>query len=361
MAIKTDEKKSPQMKKAFSESKELFRLPKVGEKIEGNVLSIGTNNLLIDIGPVGAGIVMARELNDGLGTAQGLKIGDKITATVLEQENEDGYVELSLREASYDKVWQNLKDNMKNGNILTTKILDANRGGLIVEINGIFGFLPVSHLTRQHYPRVKNGDRDKILSILRNYINQMFKVKIIDIDKKGEKLILSEKAVEEDKTKECISKFKVGDIVDGVVKGIVDFGAFVGFSDDLEGLIHISELDWKLIDDPNDVIKVGEKVKVKIIDITGSKISLSLRALQKDPWEKAGDKYKVGQKVEGKITKINQFGAFVQLDEYVHGLVHVSEIKKDEKKGELLEVNKKYKFKILSFEPKEHRLGLALT
>lgn len=360
MEIKTEDEKSSQMKKIFNDSKDFFRLPKIGEKIEGKVLSIGSNNLLLDIGPVGTGIIIAKELHDGLGTLENLKVGDKITATVLEQENEDGYVELSLREASYEKVWQGLKEKMRKGEVISTKILEANRGGLIMEINGVFGFLPVSHLTSQHYPRVKDGDRNKILSILNNYINQTFKVKIIDANQEQENLILSEKAVEADKVKEMIEKFKLGDIIEGKVKGIVDFGAFVEFDDGLEGLVHISELAWRLVDDPREVVKVEEKVKAKIIGIDGKKISLSLKALQKDPWEKSDDKYKIGQTVDGKVTKINQFGAFVQLDEYIHGLVHISELKKNNEKDKFIEEGKKYKFKILSFEPKEHRLGLCL-
>jgi len=362
MKINVENKKISEMKKAFNGFKDFFRLPRVGEKIEGKVLSISSNSILLDISPVGTGIILARELYDGLGTSENLKIGDKVTATVLEQENENGYVELSLKEASYEKVWQDLKEKMKGKKVIPTKILEANRGGLMAEINGVIGFLPVSCLSPHHYPRVKNGDKEKILSILNGYVNQIFKVEIIDIDQEQEKLILSEKP---DKTDEIdnIEKFKLGDVIEGEVKDIVDFGAFVEFGDNLEGLIHISELGWQIVDNPNDIVKVGEKVKAKIIGIDKRKISLSLKALQEDPWKKAAEKYKVGQIIDGQVTKINQFGAFVQLDKYIHGLVHISELKKykEKNKNKLIEETKKYKFKILSFEPKEHRLGLSLV
>lgn len=365
----TNKKKSPKIEKTSKEyaeskksmdellkkSKDQTRIPKVGDLLDGTVLEIGNNAVYLDIGPTKTGIIIGIELHDGLGTFEKLKIGDKITAKVINEETETGYVELSLKEASFEKVWEKLNDLMKSGEIITTKIKEANRGGMIIEIMGVKGFLPVSQLSTSHYPRVEDGDKNKILSILQKYINQNFNVKVIDVNKDEEKLIVSERATEIEQELARISKIKVGDEVEGEISGVVDFGAFVKFNG-LEGLVHISELAWQLIENPRDIVKVGQKVKAKIIGIDGNRISLSIKALKQDPWEKISEKYKVGDSVDGEITKINPFGAFVQLDKDIHGLVHISEITKTKKE---LEIGKSYKFKIISIESREHRLGLT--
>jgi len=204
-------------------------------------------------------------------------------------------------------------------------------------------------------------------------ISQELEVCIIDADRDSEKLIVSEKATQKEKDREAISGLKVGDVIDGEVSGVVDFGAFIKFSlpekedsseeGKLEGLVHISELAWQLIENPRDIIKVGNKIKAKIIGIDNDKISLSIRALEKDPWSDIEDKYKVGDIVKGKINKINHFGAFVYLDSDIHGLAHISEMTEmfpGKKIEELIKVGESYDWKILSIESKEHRMGLAL-
>ncbi len=362
---KKNESMKEQMKEMLAKAKALPRIPKVGDIVEGKVIEIGRTMVFLDLGPIGTGVVIGKELEDGLGTFKNLKVGDKISATVLDLENEEGYVELSFREASFEKVWDDLFQKMEKGEILTTKILEANKGGLMVEINGIVGFLPVSQLTFEHYPRVEGGDKEKILGILKKYIGQYFKTKIIDLDREEEKLIVSEKQAQINSEEKTIAQLKVGDIVEGKVSGLANFGVFVRFKFkevELEGLVHISELAWHLVEDPKDIVKVGDKVKVKIIGIDGTRLSLSLKALQDDLWKSTVQKYKEGQKIKGEVVKITPYGAIVKIDEHIHGLVHISKFNQEQKKLEnFLEVGKNYHFKILTIKSEEHKLELDLV
>lgn len=326
--------------------------------MEGTVINIGTNAVYVDLGAFGTGVIWSPELDYGSESRKKIKIGDKVHAIVLDLENEDGYAELSLKQASKEQVWIDIKGKMEKGDIVAAKIMDANKGGLIVEVGGVTGFLPVSQLALAHYPRVEGGDKNKILSKLKEYIGQEFSVKIINIAEEEEQIVVSEKAALY--SKELFKDLKAGEIIEGEVSGVVDFGAFVKFGNNLEGLVHISELAWQLIDDPREVIKVGDKVKAKVVSIDDDRISLSIKALQEDPWKEADKKYKVGDEVKGEVTKINHFGAFVQLDKDIHGLVHISEMQKDEEKKNI-EAGKSYQFKILSIEPKEHKLSLKLV
>lgn len=338
------------------------KFPKKGELVKGTVINIGKNEILLDINGLTSGLVRGKELEDESGDHTALKVGDEAYATVLEEENERGILELSFRQAGHQKAWENLEELKNEGTIITTKIVDANKGGLMCKVGGVMGFMPVSQLTTEHYPRVEGGDKNKILEILKSYINKEFEVKIIDVEEKENKLIVSERAAWEEQQKETISQFQVGQVVKGKITGVVDFGAFVEFGDNMEGLVHISEIAWQRIDNPRDYIKVGDEVQAKIIEIDGSKISLSIKALLDDPWKNVTAKYKIGQIVNGKVLKTNDFGAFVELDKDIHGLAHISELADFPIKnaGEILKIGENYDFKIVSIEPEEHRLGLSL-
>ena len=351
---KTDEKSEME---ALLNDKDSPKIPIVGETIKGTVIEIGSSIIYVDLGPIGAGAIYGYGKFDGLTIFKDLKNGDSIAATVTDLENEDGYVEMSLKQASLEMVWEELERKLEEKEIITTRVLEANKGGLMLKINSVLGFLPASQLSSENYPRVGDGDKNKILSLLMQMVNKDVKVRIIGLDKNEGKLVVSEKATKTEEEKEKVSKLQVGDIVDGEISGIVDFGAFVKFSNNLEGLVHISELAWKLIDDPRKLFNVGQKVQCKIIGIDDSRISLSIKALEKDPWQAVAEKYQIGQRVEGEVTKINPFGAFIQLDKDIHGLAHVSKLN-EENKIETLEVGKTYKFDIISIEAKDHRLGL---
>ncbi len=339
-----------------------IKVPKVGDVLEGKVLSVGKNDVYIDLEGIGLGVVRGRELFDESVRMSTLKIGDPVVASVVEPENKEGNVELSFRQAGQERVWQTLTDRMKSREIIKTKILEANKGGLMVEVNGIIGFLPVSQLSSEHYPRVEEGDKNKILEVLKSYVGKIFDVQIITADAHDEKLIVSEKAVGEEELRTKISKLTIGTVVEGEVSGIVDFGIFLKFGEGLEGLVHISELAWTRIEHPKDLYRVGQKVQAQVITIDKDRISLSIKRLQPDPWAEAIKKYQVGQTVKGKVNKVMPFGAFVELDPEIYGLVHSVELSNEEVKdpSEVVKVGDEKEFKIISIEPQEHRLGLSL-
>ena len=335
-------------------------VPKIGELIEGIVISSSKNEVLVDIEGLTTGVIRGKEIYDESGEYSKIKPGDKIVATVLEIENESGQMELSFRYAGHQKAWEALEKLQQTQEVVEAKIFDANKGGLMAKVGNVMGFIPVSQLNTEHYPRVEGGDKSKILIALKKFIGQNFKVKIIDVNEIEEKLIFSEKSAWEEKQQQAMYGFKVGDTVDGKITAVVDFGAFVEFGDNLEGLVHISELAWQRIDDPKQIVKVGDKIKAQIISVDGSRVSLSMKKLTADPWKDVAKKYKIGQEVKGKVLKLNPFGAFVELDKDIHGLAHISELGGINHPEELMLEGKTYDFTIISIEPENHRLGLAL-
>ncbi len=347
----------------------LASLPEIGDVIPGTVIYVGSSSALVDLGALGTGVVLGKEMRDGLGSGSKLKVGDEVQSTLVSFENEDGVIELSIRAASHDKSWEDIEAKLDSKEAVSTKVLDANKGGLLIEVNGISGFLPVSQLSSEHYPRVEDGDKNKILELLKKLVGETLQVRILDADRENDKLIVSEKAAQSEKEKALVNLLHVGDVIKGEISGVVDFGAFVKFAlpgeenkgKQLEGLVHISELAWQLIDDPREIVKTGDTVEAKIIGIDEARISLSMKALKEDPWEKVGERYKVGDTVSGLVDKMNHFGAFVYLDKDIHGLAHVSEFSEiypTRKMEEIFEVGKSYQWKILSIEPRSHRLGL---
>ncbi|MCX6714457.1 MAG: S1 RNA-binding domain-containing protein [Candidatus Uhrbacteria bacterium] len=343
------------------EEGQYLNIPKVGDVVTGKIVGSGRREIRIDLNGIATGVVRGRELFTG-GTEVGdMKAGSEVEATVIELENENGEMELSFRFAGQKKAWEELRRLFTTGETFDVKILEANKGGLIVAVQNITGFLPVSQLSPEHYPRVSGGDKNKILEKLRSYVGTKMNVRVIDVNEVEEKMIVSEKTVWEDTQKNVISKFGVGDIIEGEVTAVADFGAFVKF-DSLEGLVHISEIAWQRIDHPRDLLKIGQTVKAEIIGIEGSKIFLSMKKLIQDPWAAVAEKYKIGEMVQGTVLKVNPFGLFVELDPEIHGLAHVSELS-DKPVTDVTQIAKPgdvMSFKIVSIEPKEHRLGLSL-
>jgi small subunit ribosomal protein S1 len=337
-------------------------IPQGGDLVEGTIVSVGKREVRVDLPGFTTGVVRGRELVDESGEYSELKVGDRITATVLDLENENGELELSFRHAGHQKAWGALEELRRKKDVVMVKVVEANKGGLMIKLGQVPGFLPVSQLTVEHYPRVEGGDKNRILELLKQYIGQEFEVKVITVDDAEGKLIVSERAAWEEKQKDKLDMYHVGDTVEGKISGVVDFGCFVEFGTGLEGLVHISELAWQRIDNPREVVKVGQPAKAKIINIDGSKISLSFRRLVDDPWKKVADKYKVGDIVEGKVIKVNPFGVFVELDAEIHALCHISELsdKPVHDANELVKIGETRKFRVISMEPKEHRLGLSI-
>lgn len=350
------------MAKLLTEDEHLLALPQVGQAVTGTVLAATNKEVRLDIPGFGTGIVRGPNLYLESADYADLKVGDEVEAAVVGQDNENGELELSFRTAGHKKVWDGLKKLASDATIISAEILDANRGGLLIKANRITGFLPVSQLSPEHYPRVQGGDKNKILEKLKTYIGSQFDVKVITVDDEAEKMIVSEKAAWEEQQHGVLSKYSIGDVIEGTVTAVTDFGAFVEFGEKLEGLVHISELAWQRIDDPKEVVAVGQAVKAKIINLQGSKIFLSMKSLIADPWKQVGERYAVGQVVKGKVLKINPFGLFVELDPEIHGLAHISELsdKPVEDVNTIAKPGEVRDFVIVSMEPEQHRLGLSI-
>lgn len=340
---------------------EYASLLKSGDIVEGTVLEKRGSRLYVDLGVHGTGLAFGREYYDAHDAIKGLAPGDRVTAKVVDPDNEEGYVELSLREAGREKNWQELKRLMETGEAIRARVTDANRGGLILAHLGVQGFLPASQLSAAHYPRVEGGDKEKIFEALKKIVGQELEVSIIDMNPADGKLIFSEKFRETEAVRQRLAAYHAGGVIEGEVAGIVSFGAFVKFGEGLEGLVHISEIDWQLISNPADILKAGQVVKAKIIGIEGDKVSLSLKALKEDPWSKVAERYKQDEVVTGVVVKFNPFGAFVKLDGEIQGLAHLSEFGTEAKMKEALKLNEPHRFRVLSVDPAAHRLALGLV
>ena len=344
------------------------RLPKIGEVITGTVAGKESSCLYADLGIFGTGVVYGREFQAAADVIKNMKAGDEISAKVVDLENNNGYIELSLEEAGHELAWDDLIKKKMSGEILELSIKEVNKGGLISEINGVMAFMPVSQLSMKNYPRVEGGDKTKIFQELAKFVGQKMKVKVIDVGRSENKLIISEKEAQDNDLKKVLEHYKVGDLVEGTVSGVVNFGIFIKFIspvaaeggvNELEGLVHISELDWQLIENPADIYKVRDKVTAKVISLDGDKISLSIKALKKDPWEDVEQKFAKGAAVKGLVAKLNPFGAFVRLSDDIQGLCHISEFGNEENMKGKIEAGKEYDFYIQSISAKDHRMSLG--
>ena len=329
-----------------------------GDTINGTVISIKKHEILIDLGSQGVGLVPRREAS----YIRDLELGAEVTASVIEAEMDDGYVLLSLRKAVKDKGWDLVLTKMDNAETVEVTPYDANRGGLLVEYEGIRGFLPVSQLSAEHYPRVGSADKDEILQRLNSLVGKPIKVRILDAIKKENKLIFSEKEAIKDGLAERFASLKVGDIIHGVVTGVVDFGVFVNV-DGIEGLVHISEISWERVNNPSDYVKIGDEIDAKIIAIDKERLSLSMKQLMEDPWLHEVEKLKKGSKVEGTVTRITPFGAFVQISPAVEALVHVSELGEgsDVDPEKVFTLNERKSFTVLDIDKEGRKISLSIN
>lgn len=329
-----------------------------GEITTGKVLTLRKHEVLIDLGAQGVGFVPRREI----GFSRSLNVGDEVTASIVDAELDNGYSLLSLRKAAKDRGWEEVAVKQESGEIIEVTPYDANRGGMLVEYEGVRGFLPVSQLSAEHYPRVGSSDKDEILQRLNSLIGKELKVRILDSDRKANKLIFSEKEAVKDGLAKRFESLKVGDTVSGVVTGVVDYGAFVNV-DGIEGLIHISEISWERVNNPSDYVKVGDTIEAKIISIDKDRLSLSIKQLTQDPWLDEVEKFKVGEAVEGTVTRITPFGAFIQISPAVEALVHVSELGEGENADpeKVFTLNDRKEFVILDIEKEGRKISLSLN
>jgi len=325
----------------------------VGTVIEGKILNVKKNEILVDLGIHGVGMVPRREIGFG----KKYEIGETVAVSVVEPELDNGHVLLSLRKAAKDRGWDEIQKVIEDGKSIEIVPYDANRGGLLIEYEGVRGFMPVSQLSAEHYPRVT--DKGEILKRLHELVGKPMAAQIIDVDQKASKLIFSEKEAIKDGLADRLTSLKVGDVVKGVVTGIIDFGAFVNV-DGIEGLIHISEISWERIASVADVLKIGDQVEAKIISIDKDRLSLSIKQTTADPWLDETTKFHVGDDVEGTITRITPFGAFVQISPAAEALVHISELGEGGNPEKLFKLNERKTFKILEIDAESRKISLGI-
>lgn len=334
--------------------------PTTGDLVEGTIIAINRGRVYVDLPPFGTGIIYGREYLNAADVLRKANPGDIISAKIIDPAGREGYIELSLKEARQAAIWGEAERAILAQTPYSLVVEEANKGGLILTWQGIAGFLPASQLSKEHYPRVPEGDKDKILGELMQLVGKTLSVRVITADAKEGKLIFSERTENEAEEKGLlIDKYQVGDVVNGEVTGVVDFGVFVKLETGLEGLVHISEIDWGLVEDPHTLFKVGDAIKVKVIEIKDGKVSLSIKALKENPWHTAGERYKKDMEVPGVIIKYNKHGALASVEEGVAGLVHVSEFTSPVQLRETLELGKTYPFTITLFDPKDQRMTLT--
>lgn len=335
-------------------------MPQVGETIEGEAISISKAFILINLGFLGTGIVYPGEFYDQTHLRQSLAVGQKVAAVLLDLENENGYRELSLRQAQRTSAWEDIREKKENGMIVTTSIININKGGLIVEINGIQGFLPLSQLSAEHYPKVEGGDTTKIIQVLQKFRGQEFPVKIIDFSEAENKLIVSERAIINEQLLAELEKIQEGAVISGPVTSLTKFGAFVKISENLEGLIHVSEIDWRMVKDPRDYLQIGQEVEAKVVNIDKKegRVFLSLKALKPDPWTEIDKQFSVGQSQTGTIVKVSHYGLLVKLTEEFVGLVPYPEVAN--RKDWQPQIGEEIQVAIVNIEPAGHKMLLTL-
>lgn len=343
---------------------------KQGDVLDGVVVRIDTDEVLVDIGAKSEGVVSSRELHGRSGEdGPALSVGDTILVYVMQPESEDGHVVLSVRRAGMERKWRTMQEQLDAGTIIEATVIDHNKGGLIVDC-GIRGFVPISQIV--DFPRRPAGDapRDAVQEIaekLQPYVGRKLRMKILEVNRKGNRLILSEKVAHYEerrgKRDELFSTLSVGQRVTGVVRSIAPFGLFIDLGG-IDGLIHKSEISWSKVANPEAGYNVGDSVDAEVIDINTERgrISLSIRKLQPDPWNAAIADIKIGDVVDGTITKLVNFGAFVRVRDGLEGLIHISELSHNRvtHPGDVVKDEQTLKLKVISLDSERHRLGLSL-
>ncbi|MEK7093726.1 MAG: S1 RNA-binding domain-containing protein [Patescibacteria group bacterium] len=335
---------------------------KEGDVVDAEFMSKNSRGVFFDLGRFGTGIVSGHEISNAKELLKKAKAGDKLPAKIISLENKAGYIEISLAEAGKQQLWQKVKDAQEEGSVLKVKITGSNTGGLTADLFDLKAFLPVSQLSTDNYPKVEDGDKQKISDELKKFIGQELSVKVIDINPRLNKLIISERETLSSNLKELVAQYEVGQVLKVLVTSLANFGVFVRFVDNpqVEGLIHISELSYRIVGNPKEVVQVNEVVDAKIIDIKEDRLFLSLKVLQEDPWKNAESLFKAGEDVSGTVYQFNQFGAIINLNHGLQGMIHVSEFGSIDDMKKKLVLDEKHSFVIDSVKPEEKRIALKL-
>ena len=358
------------MEELLAEQSEDIKSFKHGDVVEGNVVRIDKDEILVDIGAKSEGVVSNRELYGRHAESQPqLNIGDTVLVYVLQPESPEGHAVLSLRRAGLERKWRSMQEQFEAGVIIEAPVIDHNKGGLIVDC-GIRGFVPISQIV--DFPRRPQNDQPRdaaqeIAEKLQPFVGRKLRLKILEVNRKANRLILSEKVAlyeeRREKRDELFSSLQVGQKVSGTVRSIAPFGVFIDLGG-IDGLVHKSELSWNKVNNPEAGYKVGEEVEAEVIDINHERgrISLSIRRLQPDPWHSTVADFNVGDIIDGTVTKLVNFGAFVRVRDGLEGLIHISELSHQRvaHPGDVVHEGQTLKLRIISLDSERHRLGLSL-
>ncbi len=358
------------MEELLAEQDTDIRSFKHGDVVEGAIVRIDKDEILVDIGAKSEGVVSNRELyGRNAESSPVLAVGDVVLVYVLQPESPEGHVVLSLRRAGLERKWRSMQEQFETGVIIEAPVIDHNKGGLIVDC-GIRGFVPISQIV--DFPRRPQNEQPRdaaqeIAEKLQPYVGRRLRLKILEVNRKANRLILSEKVAlyeeRREKRDELFSSLQVGQKVKGNIRSIAPFGVFVDLGG-IDGLVHKSELSWNKVNNPEAGYKVGEEVEAEVIDINHERgrISLSIRRLQPDPWHSTVADFKVGEVIDGTVTKLVNFGAFVRVRDGLEGLIHISELSHQRvaHPGDVVREGQTIKLKIISLDSERHRLGLSL-
>jgi small subunit ribosomal protein S1 len=348
---------------------------KHGDVVEGTVVRIDPDEILVDFGGKSEGVVSNRELMNRRGARDGdesrpeIEVGNEVLVYVLQPESPEGHAVLSLRRAGLERKWRAMQERFDAGEIVEARVIDHNKGGLIVDL-GVRGFVPISQIV--DFPRRPRDEQPRdaaqeIAEKLQPFVGRTLRLKILEVNRKANRLILSEKVAlyeeRREKRDELFSSLETGQRVTGVVRSIAPFGVFVDLGG-IDGLVHKSELSWNKVNNPETAYQIGDEVEAEVIDINHERgrISLSIRRLQPDPWQESVAKYKIGDVIEGTVTKLVNFGAFVRVEEGLEGLIHISELSHQRvaHPGDVVQEGQQVKLRIISLDSERHRLGLSL-
>ncbi|MGC9360007.1 MAG: 30S ribosomal protein S1 [Anaerolineae bacterium] len=341
-------------------------LPKRGDVVEGIIVGVRPTEVFVDIGYKQEGIVTSRDLERlDKETRKSLKVGEKVRVYIVRPEDREGNLILSLQRAQMEEDWIEAQRIYDNDDILEETVAGFNRGGLIINVGQVRGFLPASQVVSVRIPR--DGTDEEREEALNSVVGTKLRLKIIEIDQRRNRLILSERAAvrmwRKEQKDHLLESLAAGEVRKGVVSSLCDFGAFVDLGG-ADGLVHLSELSWKRVNHPRQLLKVGQEVDVYVIGVDPERrrIALSIKRLQKEPWTEVAEKYSVGQIVPATITKLTDFGAFARLDEYIEGLVHISELSEEHigHPSEILTEGEQVNLRIIRIEPERQRIGLSL-
>ncbi len=343
-----------------------FKKLKYGEIVSGTVVRVEPREILIDIGAKSEGIVEQKELEKmSPDSIKKMRVGDTVLVFVVKPETRDGNVILSLARAQLEHDWRDAEELLKSAQVFETQVAGFNKGGLIVRVGKVRGFVPATQLEGTFRRKAETGEASEL--DLSAYVGKKIKLKVIELDRERNRLILSERAAMRDVRKgqkeRLLTDLKEGDILAGVVTSVADFGAFVDLGG-VDGMIHLSELSWTKIGHPRDLLQVGSKIEVQVISVDRERerIALSLKRRTPEPWATVEEHYQIGQLVNGTITKLASFGAFAKLDDNIEGLIHISELadRRIQHPKEVVKEGDTLQLRVIRIDPARRRLGLSL-